>query len=466
MADDVPSAPVRVLEVVLVGLTVVGLLGRGLPRPRLAGPTLALATAAVAGLHVVVDGPRWQLVPAYLVAAIVALVGVRGYPSGRRTRGGRAVPVVGAVVLAVAVGLGVALPVPELPPPDGPHPVGTTRWELVDASRTEEYGDDPGGPRRLMATAWYPIDAPGPASPWVQDPGPFAEHVGAQVGLPAFVLGHLRHVRTPATTDAALATPAGGSWPVVVYSHGWGGFAQIQSDLTEQLASEGVVVLALDHTYGAAVTTFPDGTVAPQDPDALPQVEDVGQAARDRASTQLEATFAADVAHLLDRLGAGDVPAPLTAASLELDAVALTGHSTGGGAMVRLCVTDPRCGGVLGLDPWVEPVPADLRRDGLDVPILSVRSEEWQGNANDALLADLHAASGDDLGLFVVPGSQHRDFTLLPFLSPMATTLGLSGEVDAAAMHTAIDELVSAFVDRVLRGADVPLPTAPVLVPD
>ena len=455
----------RPFEVVLVVLTLVGLLGRWMAP--VVQRLLAGALAVVAVVHVVVEGPRWQLVPAYVVAiVVVAAPALRLLP--RRAPGW--VPVVGrgigALLLVIAVALGVVLPVPSLPRPDGPYDVGTTRWEVVDDTRTEVYGADPGGPRRLMATAWYPTDQPGPASPWVDAPGPFAQEVAGQVGVPPVALGHLRLVTTAATTDAPVADPPADGWPVVVYSHGWGGFASIQSDLTEQLASEGAVVLALDHTYGAAVTTFPDGTVAPQDPGALPDVEDVGQAAYDAATVELEATFAQDVAALLDRMAGGQGPAVLPGDGLALDRVALTGHSTGGGAMVRLCVVDPRCAGVMGLDPWVEPVPAELRAHGLDVPLVSVRSEQWQGDANDALLRDLHTASSPDLGMYVVPGAEHRDFTLLPFLSPLATTLGLSGDVDAAAMHEAIDELASAFVARALHGETGPLPALPVLVRD
>lgn len=478
----------RLFEVLLSVVTALAMVAGALPRLRVGRSIAIVLTAAVTAaaiVHLVVEGPRWQLVPVYVAALAVVVDGRWGTKRSRRdadeapaARGwlrATGAPV-GILLVAVGTGLAVVLPIPSLPAPDGPNAVGMMRWELVDTGRTEQYGDMAGGPRRLMATAWYPTNESGEPSPWVSDPGPFAQEVGPQVGVPGFVLGHLRHVTTPAITDAALAPapPSGpdgasssdGGWPVVVYSHGWAGFASIQSDLAERLASEGFVVLALDHTYGAAVTTFPDGTVAPQDPAALPEVEDVGQAARDAASTQLEATFADDVAFLLDHLAAGDGPAVLSHDDLALQQVGLVGHSTGAGAMAWLCLVDDRCAGLLGFDPWIEPVSPELLAEGVDVPLASVRSQDWQGNGNDAVLRSFHDASTGDLGVFVVPGSTHRDFTLLPFLSPAAEVLGLSGPVDARAMHAAMDDLAVAFFDTALRDGAPNLPTSEVLVPD
>lgn len=409
---------------------------------------LAVAAVVVAVAQVLVEGPRWQLVPAYGVVALLAVwrllrVGAEHPPR----RGGRVVGVVlGGLGLASAALAAAVLPVPPLPTPDGPLAVGTTTWELRRTpDRPDPYRE---GPRRLVAQAWYPTEAAGRLAPWVSDAAAFSREVGPQAGLPGFTLRHVSLVSSGSVHDAPIAE---GNWPVVVYSHGWGGFRTVQSDLAESLASEGFVVLALDHSSGAAVSLFPDGTAIPLDPTANPELEDVGRDAYVSAIQLLEETFAEDVAMLLDQLAAGAGPGEL-GANLRLDGVGLSGHSTGGGAMVRLCLTDERCGAVLGLDPWVEPVPIDLLESGLDVPVMSIRSEDWQGNANDGLLRRFHEASPGDAGLYVVPGSSHRDFTLLPFLTPLAQQVGLSGPVDPVAMHDAVDEVAAGFFGAHLRG--------------
>ncbi|MEX0835102.1 MAG: dienelactone hydrolase family protein, partial [Nitriliruptor sp.] len=245
------------------------------------------------------------------------------------------------------------------------------------------------------------------------------------------------------------ATPEPGPLPVVVYSHGWGGFRTIQAGLAESLASEGYVVAALDHTYGAVATAFPEGEVVAIDPDALPS--DVDPEVYDAAAERLVATFADDVAFLLDELEAGAVP--MLAGRLDLETVGIVGHSTGGGAAVRLCADDDRCGAIVGFDPWVEPVPDAIIGAGIDVPFLALRSEEWVDNDNDARLRRLRASSTGAPGLVAVDRTTHRDVTQLPFLSPLANRLGLAGSTPGTRTHELTAAWTAAWLDQHLRGA-------------
>ncbi|WP_370325411.1 dienelactone hydrolase family protein [Euzebya sp.] len=450
----------RPLEIVLIVVAVVAV-GWPSGRSRVVGLGVALAAAAAALLQVVLEGARWQLLPAYGVVVPVVvwrLVHLRSPRTGHRAWRVAGL-VTGVVALVLSAAAGTVLPAPSLPAPEGPHAVGTTSWELAPTGRDDPYRE---GERRLVAQAWYPTTGDGPVAPWVADADAFSAAVGPQVGVPGIVLGHLGLVESNAVADAPIA---GGTWPVVVYSHGWSGFRTVQSDLAESLASHGFVVLALDHTSGAAISLFPDGSAIPLDPSANPDPDEVGSAVYRERITLLEATFSADVATLLDQLAEGAGPAVL-GDDLQLDGVGLVGHSTGGGAAYRFCIVDDRCAAALGFDPWVEPIPAELRAQGLDVPVRSIRSEAWQGNDNDTLLRGLHADSPGDAGVDVVPGAIHRDFTLLPFLSPLAGQLGLSGDVDAAAMHDAIDRVAVAFFAWHLRGEDPGTDRPALVVPD
>lgn len=429
---------------------------------RTAGVVVAVVSVVV---HVAVEGARWQMVGAYTVVAVLAgwrSARLRSAPvlSARRwpARAGRTL---GLFVVVASTVLAAGLPVPDLPDPTGPLTVATTSWTLVDASRDDPYDGLDGRARRLVAQAWYPTEDEGAPAPWVADAAAFSAALAPQIDLPSFALRHLDLVATNAVQDAPIGR---GAWPLVVYSHGWRGFRTIQSDLAENLASHGYVVVSLDHTYGASATLFPhrSGGSVPLNPDALPFVSQVGQAAHDRAATLLLATFAQDVAFLLDRIEAGDVPAVL-GENVRPDGVGMVGHSAGGGAVVRLCAVDDRCGAILGLDPWVAPIPPELLTAGLDQPILSIRSEDWQGNDNDPALHRLHDRSAASEGLAVVPGALHGDFTLLPFLTPLTRVLGLSGDVDVTRLHRAVDQVALDFFGRHLasptrQGDQVVLP--------
>jgi predicted dienelactone hydrolase len=445
---------VRPLEIVLLLSTLASALW--LLRSRWTTSTnmlvLLAALASVAITQAAFEGSRWQLVPSYVAAALlvvsggIAVLGTRDAPLLRRTVTST------AMALTVLSGiLGLILPVDLLPDPPGPAPVGTVTALLNDGDRIERYGPEPGGPRQLMVQAWYPADPTSLDDPeaWISDVDAFGDEAAREVGVPRFALGHLDQVRTSSTRGARAATTPAGS-PVVVLSHGWSGFRAIHTDLAESLASRGYVVLAIDHTYGALASLFPDGEAVPIDRTALPEADTVAPHVYESASRALVATFAADIRRALDAVA--DDELPVLAGATDLTRVAFVGHSTGGGAAIMACGQDPRCGAVVGFDPWVGPVPDATIDTGSDRPLLSLRSEEWTRLPNDRRIASLHAASAAPEGRVAIRGTLHRDFTLIPTLTPLAGPLGIRGPTPTDRTREIVDTWTSGFLDHHLRG--------------
>jgi dienelactone hydrolase len=447
---------VRPIEVLLLLLTCAGVARVLTPlRPR---PTVAagvgLATLGALGAHVLVEGPRWQLLPVYVVAlASLTLAAVDGAQRSEASR--RRAPVVLAVVLALLGGaVAWALPVTELREPTGPMPVGTTSTTFVDEDRVDPYGDG-GEPRRLALQVWYPAAGTvhEPAA-WIDDPGTFASIAAEELDMPAFALGHVGLVRTHATRDAPLAP--GGGWPLVVYAHGWTGFRNVHTTQLESLASHGYVVAAVDHAPGALAAMHPGGEVVPLEADALPS--GVPEEEYDEAARLLMATFADDMGSVVAQVSDDE----RFADRVDGERLAMIGHSTGGGAAILACGREPACRAVVGFDSWVEPLSDELVAQGLQQPLLSVRSEEWTGGANDRRLRRLHAASHEASTAISIAGTTHRDFTLLPMLSPLAPRLGLSGPTGGDDAHRIVDDWTVAFLDHHLDGEIVePLVDAP-----
>ena len=124
---------------------------------------LPLAAALLVIVHLILEGYRWQMVPVYVVIAIMARVGGRLL---RKPAPGLQIGVSGrsklgllALIPVVLMALPPALvPVPRLPEPSGPFAVGTVAMYLVDEDRAEIYGPEPGGPRELMVQVWYPAE--------------------------------------------------------------------------------------------------------------------------------------------------------------------------------------------------------------------------------------------------------------------------------------------------------------------
>jgi pimeloyl-ACP methyl ester carboxylesterase len=176
------------------------------------------------------------------------------------------------------------------------------------------------------------------------------------------------------------------------------------------------------------------------------------------ASRLLVATFAEDMGSVVARV-TGD---ERFAGHLDEDRLAMIGHSTGGGAAILACGREPACRGAVGFDAWVEPLSDELVGRGLERPLLSVRSEEWTGGVNDRRLRRLHAASHEASTAISIAGSTHRDFTLLPLLSPLAPQLGLSGPTGGEDIHRIVDDWTVAFLEHHLDGEAVePLEAPP-----
>jgi predicted dienelactone hydrolase len=446
----------EIVIVVLAGLYPIA----GVLAPRRKWPhTLPLIAVGAFFVHLVMEGYRWQMVPAYAVIAAMAWVGWRllRKPTPGLQIGHSEPSKVGllALIPAVLVVLPPALvPVPRLPVPSGPFEVGTVSVHLVDESRAEIYGSEPGGPRELMVQLWYPAnpDPDAQPGPWIDDLDQIGPANAERLGFPSFVLDHLALADTHSFPEAPLSN-ARERYPVIVYSHGWTGFRTVNVDQSEALASNGYVVVSIDHTYGSIMTVFPDGRAIGVDQSALPEEEDVGPAEYQAAAETLEAVFAEDLAFVLDALETIDEDDERFAGRLDLERVGMFGHSTGGGAVVIVCHIDERCVAGVGLDPWVEPVPRNVISDGLPQPFLFVRSEEWTAYDNDPLLVDLYEHGGEGQYLASITGTEHGDFVVIPLLTPLAPQLGLKGPIDSARVMGITDDLLIWFFDLHLKGA-------------
>ena len=81
------------------------------------------------------------------------------------------------------------------------------------------------------------------------------------MGLPKFLVNHIRDVQTHSLPDAP-PHPDADNLPLIVFSHGLGGMKTQNSIQAEELASRGYVVIAADHAFDAFLTLFDDGTTA------------------------------------------------------------------------------------------------------------------------------------------------------------------------------------------------------------
>ncbi|WP_199423409.1 alpha/beta hydrolase family protein [Actinotalea solisilvae] len=425
--------------------------------------TVLLAAGLVAAAAVVVvvaEGARWQRLPlvlAAVVAGAVAAARLRAAPRGdgrRRRPAWRAVGVVAALgLVAAGAAAAWAFPVLRLPQPTGPAEVGTTVVEWTDPDRPEPATDDEGDRRTVVAQLWYPA-APGAASvdgaermPYLgrdlQEASAVAAGIGAQFGVPAFLLDEAVRARGGAVVDAA---PLDASFPVVLFSPGLAGVRTQATAWAEELASHGYVVVALDHPYDSAAVVLTDGTVVPS------RVAASGDDAQDdRNAEAWAAVRAADLTFALDQLGRpGTLPDRLDGLP-DTSRVALTGHSLGGASALLAATTDERVDAVVDVDGFPRGAPAPTQ------PVLALVAGAGTGSADgdrayaDALDRALAASAGPTYRL-VVPRAGHLSLTdAALFLPPVPMLLGSIDRPDGPRTTAAA---TLAFLDATLRDGD------------
>jgi pimeloyl-ACP methyl ester carboxylesterase len=305
-----------------------------------------------------------------------------------------------------------------------------------------------------MVQVWYPAEVTSTAkhAPWMSEPKIYAHAISNFLEAPSFFLDHLALSISPAYLNVPLAE-ASKPYPVILFSHGWNGFNAQNTGQALQLASHGYVVVGVQHTYGAVVTVFKDGTIAKNNPSALPDgaPDDEYEVAAQKLADQ----WAGDLAFALDFLEeqneGADSPFYNTLDPLRTGAY---GHSTGGGAVIQFCGTDPRCKAVLGMDPFMRPVSYEVLISGVTQPSFHLFSQVWADDVdsrNNKLFDPFYARSEETYGALYIEGTDHYDFSDLPLLSPLAPQLGLKGPINGKRVTVIINDYLLSFFEMSLN---------------
>ena len=292
------------------------------------------------------------------------------------------------------------------------------------------------------------------------------------------------HFFYPESTDAIKAH----SLPLVVFSHGAFGYYQSNMSAYMELASNGYVVIALDHPHHSFFTTDSAGKTVPVDMGFIQSAIKIENNEYD-AETTFDIMSKAmklrldDMNFVLDTIKSAvkaepdgswafssdgsrsDVGRALSL--IDTEKIGLFGHSMGGATSVTagrrsdvsavIDLDGTMFGEVLGIEDGEE----ICSTEPYATPVLDVRNQNHQESCEEAyklqkdyvnnVIMD-NAADGHTT---YFKGSGHMNFTDLPLISPfIAKALG-TGNVDPEVCIDQVNTLVLRFFDHYLKGSGI-----------
>jgi len=296
----------------------------------------------------------------------------------------------------------------DLPKPNGPHTVGTVQFDWVNKDYKNLFKDDVDDNRRMMVQFWYPGKFNEVEEPSLYSNDPIViEALSKEYKIPPRLLKNSSKIKTNSYYDLE---PIKGKkdYPLIIFSHGKGGFKSQNTVQCEELASNGYIVASVDHSYDALITVFSDGSIAPYVSDNPKKVGSELEA--DRITNNKLLSRVSDVKYILDKIWDDNNYHPIFSL-IDTSNVGMFGHSFGVATAVLSAQTDNRIRAIAGLDGWFEPISEEELDRGLEVPFLHLGRKKWNFNpTNYEKMERLSIHSVELINHYPIKRLKHFDF--------------------------------------------------------
>lgn len=459
----------RIFEIILLLIvTILPFIKRPILRKVLAINVLVFI-GIILSAHLIFEGWHWQMFPVYFLILILAWrLKVIDADKSPRLSFVRVVGFIGIFIVALLGWiLAMVFPVFTLPEPRGAYTVGT-EMIYTQTNRDEIITEDPTDKRELLYKIWYPsdVDASSLKGEKYVDEG---SRIGfaTKYGAPAATLNYLDRVKTFIYQDIPVAN---GRFPVLIFSHGYGSKATGYYALLTEIASQGYVIVNMNHTYESLGVTLPDGRIKYFDFDYQREIsketmkvveplmnafksdltyEERHPIVRDVAKKyfmgDMDRRWSEDMIYTIDLLEAWNADG-LLKNKLDLNRIGAFGHSVGGGAVGELAINDSRVKAVANLDgiQWGNMIDSIYR-----VPYLYL-SADWPAEHEDVNSHVYINKSTDYFYETKLLKSGHPNFMDIPFMIPVRKIAG-TGKIDPIVGMEIITKLVTSFFDRHLK---------------
>jgi len=327
----------------------------------------------------------------------------------------------------------------------GPGLVGTVALELVDYSRNDPLAPSPRH-RDLMISVFYPVEHVRRYTLAPAYPPAYAAYLDALVGIAP---GTAESLLSQAYEGAHLHPSRDEHHLVLLFSPGYGDSRIDYTAALSNLASNGYLVIGVDHPYDTNFIAYPDGSTTVKTVDTLNNLTQITETVDIRVQ---------DVQFVLNALSTNATLAkqiPGLHGKLDISHVGIYGHSLGGATAASAMFADPRfkCG--VNMDGTMVGPVVD---NGITTPFF-LMSSTLHNISSDASWSTFWAHQHGYKLEVTVEGSTHADFSDQSVLYDDLRALNLIpdegdlfGTIGGERMLEIENAYLGAFFDMCLRG--------------
>ena len=384
---------------------------------------LAVVTA-IAQIFTV--GYKWQYMPIYFLICLYAVKYTFKFSISAKFLKYTSSLIIG-ITYIMSFLIIYYLPIPEFNIEDKNYSVGYEQIHIISDQRSQpkafvEISNlNINSNRELLVDIYYPSNDPtepvqlfrNASTNWGETVINYLNRTW-DINLPSFLFSHLNLSFLDVGVDLE---PIKGQLPVVVYTHGWAGEKIFATDQLINIASQGYIVIALDHTGLAMFTELPSGTIYNTgSTEASTKVFDV----MNEMSIDIQDTLS----HI-EKLNY----------KINFNDISIIGHSTGGGSAYLFCRTN-KCSTLILQDPFFVPIIEELDNIELNTNSYFIYSQDWyQGYEDDNSISEIevfreYTKNKEFARGYYLTDSAHYDFVAFGIISQLTSYTFLKGSID------------------------------------
>ena len=377
-------------------------------------------------IQVIMVGYKWQYIPIYTIFLSLAIGITLGIKFENKLLKGASFLFL-LIIFTISTILVYYLPIPEFTIENKKYSVGYEEFHVVIDERDQpkafyELSNlEASGKRELLVDVYYPSAADNEPiqlfknadTNWGKTVVRYLNRTWG-ISIPEFLLSHLNLSYFDIGRDLEKLSNKS---PVVIYTHGWAGEKIFATDQLITIASQGYVVIALDHTGLAMFTELPSGTIY-----------NTGSTENSTKVYDVMYEMSLDIENTLSYLQSSNYYA-------DFSDISLIGHSTGGGSAHLYCLRN-NCNSLLLQDPFFVPVVEELGNIELVTDTYFIYSEDWYNGYEDINeLSEIEVfrnfVENKDLAEgYYMTNSAHYDFVAFGAISSLTKYTFLKGSID------------------------------------